>query len=84
MPDGNSAVSASNDNTIEIWELENGEMIATFSADAEILSFSISPRRPILAASDRLGMIHFLELENYCSNLLAVDDQRPMHLGVSG
>ncbi len=33
-PDGQRAVSASEDNTVKVWDLETGEVLATFTCDS--------------------------------------------------
>jgi WD40 repeat protein len=60
--DGRRAVSASDDHTLKLWDVESGVLFVTFTCDAAALCCAfISDRK--LFAGDALGRIHFLELE---------------------
>ena len=48
-PDGRRAVSASHDNTLNVWELESGATIATFSCDAYAQCFAVANDCTIVA-----------------------------------
>jgi WD40 repeat protein len=60
--DGQHALSASEDHTLKLWNLDAGQVLATFTADSEIAACTCSPTMPIFVAVDRLGRIHILEL----------------------
>jgi WD40 repeat protein len=61
-PDGRRMVSGA-DRCLRISELDTGEAIATFTADAEIFSCAISPDARTVVAGDKAGRVHFLRLE---------------------
>ena len=54
-PDLMQAVSASEDQTLKVWDLATGTVIATFTCDA--------PARCCVFAGDGSGRVHFLSLE---------------------
>jgi hypothetical protein len=60
-PDGR-AVSASEDKTLKVWDLDTAEALATFTADAALLCCAFAGGQTILAG-DRGGHVHFLKLE---------------------
>ena len=59
--DGQRAVSASYDHTLKIWNVESGELLATFTCDAAMRCCAFNGRE--LTAGDILGRVHFLRLE---------------------
>jgi hypothetical protein len=62
--DGKRAVTSSLDNTLKVWDLESGKTIAEFTADNSILCCAVAwLDKPIIAAGDTLGIVHFLRLE---------------------
>jgi WD40 repeat protein len=61
-PDGRWAVSASEDKTLWVWDLDAGLPIAAFTCDAEALCCAFAGPRTIVAG-DELGRVHFLALE---------------------
>ena len=66
-PDGRRAVSASDDQTLKVWDLESGELVVTFSGDGAIYACAVAPdggcpEDSIIVAGDRSGRVHFLRL----------------------
>jgi WD40 repeat protein len=61
-PDGNRAVSASEDKTLTRWSLETGSLIATFHCDASVRCCACASNHRIVAG-DHSGCVHFLALE---------------------
>jgi len=59
---GRSVVSASDDKTLKIWELDRGTMIATFSCDASVRCCTLANDRTIVAG-DAAGAVYVLALE---------------------
>ena len=63
-PDGKQAVSASLDQTLKVWDLERGTVVATFTCDgpasARCCAFGGDRR---IVAGDQSGRVHFLTLE---------------------
>ena len=62
-PDGKRAVSACWDNTVKMWELETGEVIATFTCDGAANCCAFSDALELIVAGDAGGHVHFLHLE---------------------
>jgi WD40 repeat protein len=62
-PEGAQAVSASGDHTLKVWELDSGLCLATFTADAPILSCAVARDGVTIVAGDASGAVHFLTLE---------------------
>lgn len=62
-PDGRRAVSASYDDTLKVWDLESGQVVACFSGDAAIRSCDLGMEGNLIVAGDAAGMVHFLRLE---------------------
>jgi WD40 repeat protein len=62
-PDGAQVVSASVDQTLRVWNLDTGRLLATFSADAPLLTCAVSPDGVTIVAGDSSGRVHFLKLE---------------------
>ncbi len=62
-PDGKQAVSASDDDTLKVWDLERGKCITSFTGDAPFSSCDLSPDRVTFVAGDVVGGVHFLRLE---------------------
>jgi WD40 repeat protein len=59
--DGRHAVSVSQDRTLRVWNVDAGEVLATFTCDAGANCASLSSLHAIIAGDD-LGRIHFLSL----------------------
>ncbi len=57
-------VSGSSDNTVKLWDMEMGNCLATFIADAAILCCAISPDGETVVAGDAGGHIHKLKIIN--------------------
>jgi WD40 repeat protein len=62
-PDGKTAISASDDKTLKIWDLLTGKEIASFSGDGAFNCCAISPDGVTVVAGDAWGRVHFLRLE---------------------
>ncbi|MGB1109443.1 MAG: hypothetical protein ACPG4N_03760, partial [Gammaproteobacteria bacterium] len=58
---GRRAVSASDDGTLRVWDLELGVQMAIFTADAAVSPIAIIEDGPRFIAGDRAGRIHYLE-----------------------
>jgi WD40 repeat protein len=64
-PDSQLAIFGSSyDKTLDIFELESGELVANFTAEAEIEACATGPDGVTFIAGDSLGRVHFLRLEN--------------------
>ena len=59
--DGRRAVSASGDQTLKVWDVETGEVTATFSCDGAAYCCAFTIDR--FVAGDAGGHVHFLRLE---------------------
>ncbi|MEG3960526.1 WD40 repeat domain-containing protein, partial [Microcoleus sp. herbarium2] len=62
-PDGKTAISASPDKTLKIWDLLGGKEIASFSGDSGFCCCAVLPDGVTVVAGDRSGRVHFLRLE---------------------
>jgi WD40 repeat protein len=60
-PKADLALSSNHDKSLKAWNLTNGTLIATFTADAEVRTCACNEDRII--AGDDLGNIHVLALE---------------------
>jgi len=63
-PDGRRAVSASYDQTLKVWDLERGEVVATFTGESSILCCAVGPDGVTIVAGESSGRVHLLRLEN--------------------
>jgi WD40 repeat protein len=61
LADGRRAVSGSRDNTLRLWDLESGEVIATFTGDAAITCVAVA-RDDLFVAGSANGAVHILRL----------------------
>ena len=61
-PDGRRAISASTDTTLNMWDLECGEVIATFTASGPVLCCAVASNDTLIAG-DATGEVHILRLE---------------------
>jgi WD40 repeat protein len=62
-PDGQRAVSASWDQTLKVWDLETGEVIATFTFDSGARCCTYYDALKLIVAGDYGGHVNFLSLE---------------------
>ncbi|MBN1875578.1 MAG: CHAT domain-containing protein [Anaerolineae bacterium] len=68
LPDGQRIVTVSDDHSLKVWDLKDGELIATFTGDNPILSCAIvlvdesSWERWCIVAQERSGHVHILKL----------------------
>jgi WD40 repeat protein len=62
-PDGRRAISGSDDHTLKVWELETGEVIATFTADGALYACAVAPDGVTTVAAGASDRVHFLRLE---------------------
>ena len=56
------AVSGSNDRTLKVWDLASGDVLATLTCDAGVMSCA-SAGENLIVAGDSGGHLHFLRLE---------------------
>jgi WD40 repeat protein len=64
-PNGRRAVSASDDRTIRIWDLENGILLSSFTFDDSVLCCRFARTSgDMVVAGDKTGAVHFLRLEH--------------------
>jgi len=63
-PNGRRAVSASDDRTLRVWDLETGQPIASFAGDSQASCVATGPDGRAVVAGEASGGVHFLRLEN--------------------
>jgi WD40 repeat protein len=61
-PDGRRAVSAAYDQTLRVWELENGREITTFIGESRMSCCACTPDGRTIIAGDEAGRMHFLRI----------------------
>ena len=62
-PDGKTAVSASWDDTLKVWDLKFGIEVANFHGESWFFSCDISPDGKTIVAGEESGRMHFLRIE---------------------
>ena len=67
--DGKRAISGSLDNTIKVWDLSSGNIIASFTGESSIASCAIAPDGVTIVAGDASGRVYFLRLEGIAEYL---------------
>lgn len=60
--DGRLAYSCGRDRTLIVWNLESGQPVAAFTADAALRSLAVSPAGDVVAVGDVAGRVHGLRL----------------------
>ncbi len=63
-PDGRRAISASDDTTLKVWDIESGRIIAGFCGDGALNSCATTPDGKTIVAGEASGSVHFMRLEN--------------------
>jgi WD40 repeat protein len=62
-PDGKQGVSASWDDTLKLWDLATGKVLATFTGDGGMHSCGMASDGVTVVAGDNSGRVYFLRLE---------------------
>lgn len=62
-PNGQQVISASDDWTLKVWDLETAEVLATFTCDSAALCCAFADRGKLIVAGDDGGHVHFLRFE---------------------
>ena len=62
-PDGQRALSASDDRRLRLWDLEDGAEPAAFHAAAAIQCYAVSQDKKRIVAGAALGRIHVLDIQ---------------------
>jgi len=60
-PDGARALSASEDRTLKLWDLETGRELAMFTADEPLSCCAVAQHGALLVAAGA-GRVHILQL----------------------
>ncbi|KAB8321308.1 hypothetical protein SD81_005245, partial [Tolypothrix campylonemoides VB511288] len=61
--DGKRVISASNDNTLKVWNLETGEIIVSFAGEHPFSCCTVALDKRTIVAGDASGRVHFLRME---------------------
>jgi WD40 repeat protein len=62
-PDGNLISHSSYGNTLEVWDLESLDVIASFSGESVLTCCAVAPDGMTIVAGETSGRLHFLRLE---------------------
>ncbi len=62
--DGRRVVSASEDKTLKVWDLETGALTCTFICEGFVSCAAVAPDGRTFVAGDAAGRVNFLRLEN--------------------
>jgi tetratricopeptide (TPR) repeat protein len=83
-PDGKTAISASEDRTLKIWDLLTGKEVASFSGEGAFDCCAFAPDGVTVVAGDASGRVHFLRLEGMGDLGDAAGLNNPVSLFYSG
>lgn len=61
--DGKRVISASRDETLKVWDISSGNIIASFTGESPISCFTIASDGVTIVAGDESGRVYFLRLE---------------------
>jgi len=61
--DGRRAVSGPGDQTLKVWDLESGKVVATFSGEGPLYACAVAPDGVTIIAGEESGRVHLLRLE---------------------
>jgi len=62
-PDSTRAVSASQDQTLKVWDLTTGTLICTFTCEGIVYGVAVAPDGRTIVAGDAAGRVYVLRLE---------------------
>ena len=65
-PDGQLAALAFDDRSLQLWDLQQNRLMATYYADAVITAAYVVCQSKLVVAGDAVGRVHMLHIEN-CS-----------------
>lgn len=66
-PDGQAAVSASDDNTLKVWDISTGKEIVQFIGESPMHCCAAAPDGKTIVAGEQSGRVHILRLEGWVS-----------------
>ena len=62
--DGRWIISGSADRTLRLWDSATGQLLDTFTVDAEVRSCTLTPDAHYAGAGDASGGLHYFRLGN--------------------
>ena len=57
------AISGSSDETLKVWDLSTGAVVASFSDEDSLYACAVAPDGKTIVAGGKSGQVHFLRLE---------------------
>jgi WD40 repeat protein len=69
-------ISASEDRTVRVWDLQSGRQIAYFTGESEMLCCTVTPNGRTMIAADESGKVHFLRLVEANPTKLAIGETK--------
>jgi WD40 repeat protein len=75
-PYGRRALSASEDRTLRLWDLENGEEIDAFAGESDMLSCALTSDGRTIVVGEYSGEVHFLRLVEADETKPAIGDTK--------
>ena len=63
-PDGQRAVSASSDQTLKVWNLQTGELLASMTLDGSVWCVAVAGDGATIVAGDAAGSVYCFTLVN--------------------
>ena len=63
LGEGRYAASGADDADVNLWDLTNGALLATFTTESPVLACAASACGRTIVAGDRSGLVHFLSVE---------------------
>jgi WD40 repeat protein len=74
---GRFGAAGGDDRTLRVWDLDRGEPVAAFTADAAVTACAMSPDGRTLVAGESTGRVHLLRLEPAADEVAVASPTKP-------